>query len=145
MAAVEFPFVLELLHPLKFTIKKMFGCTALYRGEKIVLIFRLKLDYADDNGVWIATVPEHHASLQKDFPSMRSIRLFGKGPTTWQVLPLEDLEFEASVERLCELVKSADPRIGKVSNRKRAPAKKKIQPVKRNFKRAKKTLLRSAR
>jgi hypothetical protein len=127
MAAVEFPFVLELLHPKKLVARKMFGCTALYSGEKILVIFRLKKDHVDDNGVWIATLPEHHESLAKDFPAMRSIRIFGKGPTTWQNLPMEARDFESSVEKLCEMIKKNDPRIGKVpaKKKKRAAAPKK--------------------
>jgi hypothetical protein len=121
MASLEFPFVLDLLQPKAVVQKKMFGCTALYSGEKILMIFRLKKSQDPDNGIWIATVPEHHESLQKDFPSMRSIRLFGKGPTTWQNLPVEAVDFENSVERLCTFVKQGDPRIGKVPGKKAKP------------------------
>jgi len=41
----------------------------------------------EDKGVWLATTEEHHQSLRREFPNMRSIRLFGKKVTNWQVLP----------------------------------------------------------
>ena len=46
-------------------------------GEKIVLMLRNKATEMQDNGVWIATTEEHHASLRREFPQMRSIQLFG--------------------------------------------------------------------
>ena len=64
----------------------MFGCLAVYVGDKIVLILRDRSDETDDNGVWLATTEEHHQSLRREFSNMRSIRLFGKEVTGWQVL-----------------------------------------------------------
>jgi len=63
----------------------MFGCLAVYIGEKIVLILREKSTYPSDNGVWLATTEEHHSSLRSEFPHMRSIGLLGKKITGWQV------------------------------------------------------------
>lgn len=97
----------------------MFGCLALYSGEKIVLILREKEEGTEDNGLWLATTPEHHASLKKDFPSMRSIALFGPGPTGWQVLPSNDDGFEEAALKACKLVLRGDSRIGKVPKRKK--------------------------
>jgi len=67
-----------------------------------------------DNGVWVATTPEHHASLRQELPCLRSIAVLGAGTTGWQVLPADAAEFEASVVRACALVRARDPRIGKV-------------------------------
>lgn len=75
--------------------------------------------YPDDNGVWIATSMEHHSSLQQEFPIMRSIKLLGRGPMGWQVLPLESDEFEESVYRVCQLIRRRDPRIGKIPRQRR--------------------------
>ena len=44
---------------------------------------------------------------------MRSIRLFGKEMTGWQVLPADAQDFEEAALRACELVLGRDPRIGK--------------------------------
>lgn len=52
--------------------------------------------------------------MAKDFPMMRSIEIFGPGPTGWQVLPLESESFESDVLKACELVLRGDVRLGKV-------------------------------
>ena len=82
--------------------------------EKIVLILRNKPEHPTDNGVWVATKKEHHASLKVILPSMRSIFLLGNGQTNWQNLPLESIDFEECVQSACELVLKGDPRIGNV-------------------------------
>ena len=91
----------------------MFGCLAIYIAEKIVLILRDKPGDTD-NGVWLCTTPEHHSSLRREFPNMRSIKVLGKKVTGWQVLPAEAPDFEESSLRACELIAARDPRIGKV-------------------------------
>jgi hypothetical protein len=67
-----------------------------------------------DNGVWLSTTEAHHESLRHDFPNMRSIRVFGKEVTGWQVLPVDAPDFEESALYACELIAAKDPRIGKV-------------------------------
>lgn len=92
----------------------MFGCLAVYIEDKIVLILRDKRDGQADNGVWLATTVEHHESLRREFPNMRSIQVLGKDVTGWQVLPVDAGDFEESALRACEFVIAGDPRIGKV-------------------------------
>jgi hypothetical protein len=111
---MAFEFVVEQLMPIEPVVRPMFGCHAVYHGEKIVLITRSKSEHSGDNGVWVATVPEHHASLKKQFPSLRSIRLLGTAETAWQNIPAEADDFEESVLRICELILKGDPRIGKI-------------------------------
>ena len=118
-----FAFVLDLLEPVQPFTRAMFGCTALYLDDKIVLILRDKEDYPRDNGVWLATTAQHHDSLRRDLPSIRSIELFGGGPTGWQNLPADAPDFEESVRLVCKLVKKGDPRIGKIPLNKRKPRK----------------------
>lgn len=125
---IPYVFVLEELAELEPYTKPMFGCTAVYVGEKIVVILRRREDFPDDNGIWLATAPEHHASLQAELPSMRSLRLFGPGPTGWQNIPEESSTFEEEAFRVCALVRKGDPRIGKVPARKRPKKKPKIVP-----------------
>jgi hypothetical protein len=96
-----------------------------YVEEKIVFCLREKKDSPRDNGVWVATTKEHHASLRRELPSMRSIEVFGVGETGWQVLPVGESDFEESVLRACALVLAGDPRIGKVPQRKRAGVRRK--------------------
>jgi hypothetical protein len=92
----------------------MFGCLAIYVGSKIVLLLRDRPDRPRDNGVWLATLCEHHASLRREFPHMRSIELLGKPVTGWQVLPADAPDFETMALHACELILRRDPRIGKV-------------------------------
>ena len=105
----------------------MFGCLAVYVGEKIVLILRDKLGADPDNGVWIATTEEHHESLRRDFPGMRSIRVFGHEVTHWQVLPSDAADFEEAALRACELIAARDPRIGKIPKGRRPRTKRNHQ------------------
>ena len=115
-----YEFVLDALVRMAPTTKSMFGCLAVYVEEKIVLILRDRVDSPADNGVWLATTAEHHASLRREFPRMRSIRLFGTQATHWQVLPADAPDFEETASRACELIRARDPRIGKVPKRRRS-------------------------
>jgi len=119
---VPHEFVLDALAPLSPRTRPMFGCLAIYVEDKIVLILRNKdkPDQTTDNGVWLATTEEHHQSLRRDFPSMRSIKVLGKKVTGWQVLPSDAEDFEEAALRACELVLAGDPRIGKVPGARRA-------------------------
>lgn len=122
---IPFPFVLDELAGQVIDTKPMFGAFAVYVDGKIVFILRERESSPRDNGVWLATTAEHHTSLQQEFPSMRSIEVFGPGPTGWQILPVDAEDFEDSVIRACELVRQRDARIGKVPAAKR-PAKRAI-------------------
>jgi len=112
--AVPYEFVLDALAALAPRTHPMFGCLAIYVGDKIVLILRDKPGSPADNGVWLATTPQHHESLRREFPNMRSIQVFGKPVTGWQVLPADARDFEQAALHACELVAAGDPRIGKV-------------------------------
>jgi hypothetical protein len=118
--AVPHEFVLEAIAALSPETRSMFGCLAVYVDDKIVLILRDKRDETADNGVWLATTEEHHESLRRDFPNMRSIQVFRKKITGWQVLPVDAPDFEEAALRACELIVAGDPRIGKVPGARRA-------------------------
>ena len=117
--AVPHEFVLDAIAQLSPRTRPMFGCTAVYVEDKIVLILREKREQTGDNGVWLATTEEHHQSLRREFPNMRSIQVLGKKVTGWQVLPSDAQDFEAAAQRACELVLARDPRIGKVPGARR--------------------------
>jgi len=122
---VPHEFVLEALAALAPRTRTMFGCLAVYVEDKIVLILRDKRGETADNGVWLATTEEHHQLLRREFPNMRSIHVFRKKVTGWQVLPADAPDFEEAALRACELIAARDPRIGKVPGvRKRAKAQK---------------------
>ena len=116
-------FVLEALCMLSPATRPMFGCVAVYVGNKIVFALRDKPDRGADNGVWLATTDEHHESLRGEFPNMRSIQVFGTPVTGWQVLPADAPDFEESAIRACELIAARDPRIGKIPKPRRGAAK----------------------
>ena len=116
---VPYEFVLDAIAPLSPETRSMFGCLAVYVEDKIVLILREKRDVTEDNGVWLATTEEHHQSLRREFPNMRSIQVFGKEVTGWQVLPADAPDFEEAALRACDLVLAGDPRIGKVPGTRR--------------------------
>jgi len=98
----------------------MFGCFGLYVHDKIVLILRKRKTSTSDNGVWLATSKEHHASLRDLFPSMRSIKVFGGKETNWQNLPADANDFEEMVMQACEMILRGDNRIGRESKNKTA-------------------------
>jgi hypothetical protein len=118
--AVPHEFVLDALAALSPQTRTMFGCLAVYVGDQIVLILRDRRDATADNGVWLATTEEHHQSLRREFPNMRSIQVFQKEVTAWQVLPVDAPDFEESALRACDLIVARDPRIGKVPGARRA-------------------------
>jgi hypothetical protein len=129
--AVPFDFVLEELEELGPYTKPMFGCTAVYVDDKIVFILRDRPSRPADNGVWVATVREHHASLRAELPSLRSIGVLGDGETGWQILPAGALAFEEHVLHACALVRKRDPRIGKVPKPRRPRVARAKSPRKR--------------
>jgi len=111
---VPHQFVLEAIAALSPRTNPMFGCLAVYVGEKIVLILRDRPKNRADNGVWLATTEQHHESLRQEFPNMRSIAVFGKKVTGWQVLPANAADFEETALHACDLIVAGDPRIGKI-------------------------------
>jgi hypothetical protein len=131
--APPFPFVLEMLHARHPETKPMFGALGVYVNGRIVFILRSKESLPRDNGVWLATRPEHHASLKIEFPSMRSIEMFSDDgtPSGWQNLPADAADFETMAEHACELVLRSDPRIGKDRTRERSASPKKRPKAKK--------------
>jgi hypothetical protein len=123
-AARPFPFVFEELAEVITEVKPMFGAWGLYRDDRIVLILRDKPTATEDNGAWIPTLHEHHVSLRREFPTLRSLHMFGPGETEWQNLPSNDDDFENLVLRLCRMIRDRDPRIGKI------PASRRVRKTK---------------
>ena len=120
MPKVPHEFVLDALFALAPRTNPMFGCLAVYVGEKIVLILRDRPTSPSDNGVCLATTVEHHTSLRREFPNMRSIQVLGKKVTGWQLLPADAPDFEEAALHACDLISARDPRIGKVPGAKKS-------------------------
>lgn len=124
--AVPFEFVLDALSALSPHTRPLFGCLAVYVQDKIVLVLRDKRTSTEDNGVWLATTRDHHESLRREFPHMRSIKVLGKDVTGWQVLPADSPDFEEAALHACELILAKDPQIGKMPGaRRKSRAEKK--------------------
>ena len=134
--SIPHEFVLDALAPLSPRTNPMFGCLAVYVREKIVLILRDRPTATPDNGVWLATTEEHHESLRRDFPNMRSIGVLGKKITGWQILPVDATDFEESAQRACEFIAAGDPRIGKVPGAKKKAKANAPKKQKQNLKRS---------
>jgi hypothetical protein len=117
---IPFAFVLEELDRIQPRVKPMFGCYAIYVGEKMILILRQRNEHTDDNGVWLAALHDHHPSLKKDFPCMRSVRLLGSAESVWQNIPAEEDDFEELVLKACRFILKGDVRIGKIPKKKKA-------------------------
>lgn len=117
--SIPFDFVLEQLYSLNVEIRPMFGCFGVYARNKIVLILRKRETSTADNGVWLATSKEHHASLKKLFPSMRSINVLGEKETNWQNLPADANDFEEMVIQACDMIVHGDKRIGRERERRK--------------------------
>ena len=116
---IPFEFVLEELDRAHPRVRPMFGCYAIYVGEKMVLILRNRKDFTDDNGVWLAALKEHHPSLKKEFPCLRSVRLLGATETVWQNIPADAGDFEELALKACGLILKGDLRIGKIPKQKK--------------------------
>jgi hypothetical protein len=122
--SIPFEFVLEKLYSLEPEIKPMFGCHAIYIKNKMVLMLRLKEQVPHDNGVWVASTPEHYLSLKETFPSLRPVSVLGETVTSWQNLPYESDDFESSAMEICDLICKNDVRIGKIPKKKAKPKKR---------------------
>jgi hypothetical protein len=119
---VPHEFVLDAIAGLLPRTRPMFGCLAVYVQDKIVFVLRDKREGTADNGVWLATTTEHHESLRREFPNMRSVKVLGKKVTGWQILPADAPDFEQAALYACDLIVARDPRIGKVPGARRTSA-----------------------
>ncbi len=124
---IPFNFVFDYLTPSDIKVRQRFGVIALYVDIKIVLILRQRKDHPETNRAWIPTSAEHHESLKKDFPSLRSVSIFAdeSGISTWQMLPAERDDFGSSVIKLCEFINHGDPRIGRIPKPRKSKKKTK--------------------
>jgi hypothetical protein len=116
---VPFEFVLEELSRLDLYTRPMFGCTAVYVGEKIVLVLRKKEKTDADTGIWVCIPDEHVAAMKREFPMLRGVSFFEDPDSAWQTLHESEPGFEELAMRICELIRKRDPRIGRVPKRKK--------------------------
>src|SRR5262249_40003020 len=88
-----------------FVLRPVFGPRAAYVDGTIALCFSARSD--PWHGVLVATERVHHASLMKEFPSLKPHSILPK----WLFLPDSADGFESTAERLVRMVRRRDPRI----------------------------------
>ncbi len=97
-----------------FVLRPMFGTRAVYLDGRLVLCFAARRD--PWRGVLVATERDHHAALRADWPELAPHPVLPK----WLYLPESADSFERVAERLVQMVRRRDPRIGIVPPRKRS-------------------------
>jgi hypothetical protein len=112
---VPFPFVLEELVSIRPTIKRMFGFTYVYLGEKLLFSLRDSVKQPGSNGMWLFTTAEHVESLGREFPQLPKRQLWRSGQNCWVILASRLAEFEEYAFKACELLLNGDQRIGRVT------------------------------
>lgn len=120
-------------------VRPMFGSHSVYVNERLVFILRRKDEDRTrrDNGVWVASLPEHNSALKKDFPTLRLIEIFkGEAFAGWLNLPEDEEGFEEAALALCALIVQGDPRVGK-DPKPRAKPRTKSRPKPQSQKRKK--------
>lgn len=103
--------------------RPMFGCLAVYVGDRIVFILRERGGGDPDDGVWLAFEPEREAALRERFVRATEIEVFEGRVRGWLKLAATSRAFEDDVLAACAMVRDGDPMIGKVPNasRRKAP------------------------
>lgn len=116
-------FVLDELASQNARTNPMFGCLAVYVGERIVFMLRDKGASDTDNGVWISFEAEKREAVQERFPRAEQIDVFSGRVSGWLKFAAKSRDFEDDVMEACALVRANDPLLGKVPNGKRGKAK----------------------
>lgn len=126
---LPFQFVLDELEALDPLVKPMFGCHAVYVGEKLVLFLYDLAKEAAQKGVWVATTREAYTSLAAEFPIARvkPVETLNKSP--WLLLPASAPAFEAQALHACNLILQRDPRIGREPKQKPLKSKNKAKRI----------------
>lgn len=121
-------FVLDELAACSPRTNPMFGCLAVYVGERIVFILRDRGPDDPDNGVWLAFEADRADAVKKRFPRLKIIEAFKNDVKGWLKLSAKSRDFEDDVLAACALVREHDPLLGKVPNAKKPAKRAKKQP-----------------
>ena len=90
-----------------FQQRRLFSLDAAYLDNRLYLAFGDGPKEAW-NGLMICTEQKHHASLRREFPQLSPHKALHK----WLHLPQSHPEFESVAEKLVELARRRDPRLG---------------------------------
>ena len=144
-----YEFILDELSGLDVQTRRMFGCTAVYVGDKIVFVMykpdRQSVEdeinprsgdggsgvLDQDIGIWVCIPNEHTVSMKKEFPQLRGVSFFPDENSAWQCLPEEHPDFEVLALKFCSMVKKGDPRIGRLPKPKKKKPVRKTPPARR--------------
>ena len=117
-----FPFVLQELLSVRPVVKRMFGFTHVYLGERLLCSLRDSARRPGTNGMWLYTTAEHLESLGREFPDLPRRYLWRSGKNAWVILPSKFEGFEEYAYAACELILRGDRRVGRVTRGGRAAA-----------------------
>lgn len=111
-----YQFVLDELSPIRPTVKRVFGFTYVYLGERLLLALRRSERQPRFNGVWLYTEAEHIESLRGEFPSLprRCFWKSKKSGSGWIIIASGLEDFEEYAFKACELILRGDRRVGRV-------------------------------
>jgi hypothetical protein len=115
-------FVLEALASLDPEVRRMFSGFAVYIGDRLVLMLRDHSKYPKDNGIWLVLsegIDPADASLRRDFPSIRAIKMLGNKISHWLLIPSDGADFEREALDVCNLIQDRDPRLGRIPQSRR--------------------------
>ncbi len=110
---VPYSFVLQYLHPVRPAIKQILGCYALVHNQKLLLLLRERDNQPEFNGVFVATEPKFFDELQNEIHSSNMEFDIDGAPHSWLFISEDLNDFEAKVQKACDLIKAGDNRIGK--------------------------------
>jgi hypothetical protein len=111
-----FQFVLDELAAVRPAVKRVFGLTYVYLGERLMLALRQSEKQPRFNGLWLYTEAEHVESLRGEFPQLAR-RCFWKSKKSgsgWIIIASDSEDFEEYAFKACELILRGDRRIGRV-------------------------------
>lgn len=119
---IPYDFILEELTGTDYDTKPMFGCTAIYVGDKIMLILRKKEEMDEDTGLWVCIPDEYTQEMKAKYPQLKGVSFFSAEDSAWQCLHETNEDFEPLALEFCKMIKKGDPRIGRMPK----PKKKKL-------------------
>ena len=114
-SAIPFSFVVDELAPLRPTIKRAFGFTYIYVGERLLCGLRDSKKQRGSNGLWLFTTSEFVDSLGTEFDELPKRYLWRNGKNAWVILATRLAGFEEYAFKACELILNNDRRIGRLA------------------------------